>query len=175
MRLRWKFWDREPSEREKHELEWAGYCSYCGTLCPCFADHPPGSDARYLPFRLRPQWNESRYQGYELREMYGEDFPLFRDELAPPGWQPKPKPVKLSERWIFSQQNRFRSELNEVYTGRDGQPNAYGTVLVEKFNPQYPTITLETLPVICMHGGSGWLCGSCAWEMQQKHGQVEAK
>jgi hypothetical protein len=57
---------------------------------------------------------------------------------------------------------RFTYPDFERYVGADGQLNAYGTVVCEKINTDYPTIVLETLPVICMHGGSAWLCGSCA-------------
>lgn len=36
------------------------------------------------------------------------------------------------------------------------EQNAYGTVLS------------DGLPVICMHGGSGWLCASCALKIYEE-------
>ncbi len=166
---------REPSDEEKHEMEWAGYCSFHKTLCPCTLEHPSGVQHRLIPFRIRPRWNEDRYQGYELRDMYGDDFPLFRDELPPLGWEPKPKPVKLAERYVFSDSNPTRARLEHVERGSDGLPNAWGTVLVEQFRSETPDITLRTLPVTCGHGGSMWLCSSCASELKQRYNNAQKR
>jgi hypothetical protein len=57
---------------------------------------------------------------------------------------------------------RFLYPGFERHVGMDGRPNAFGYVMSEKRNSDYPSIVLETLPVICMCGGSNWLCQSCA-------------
>ena len=63
----------------------------------------------------------------------------------------------------------FREQISQgtgLQTGTDGRLNAYGTLISEEYDPNYPTLTLRTLPVICGHGGSAWLCASCADQLE---------
>lgn len=46
------------------------------------------------------------------------------------------------------------------YIGNDGQVNHYGLLAVAKYNTR-TNLRLEVIPLICGHGGSQWLCGSC--------------
>ena len=144
---------------EKKEMNlWGSYCSKHGVMVPCRGEH--GSEERAIPFRMYPKAGESRFTGYELRDMYGGDFPLFREEVAPIWWRPRPIPAKLSTRYIRTNVARFNA--GERLAGTDGRINAYGFVIAEDYHPEQPDITLKTLPVVCGCGGSAWLCQSCA-------------
>lgn len=57
---------------------------------------------------------------------------------------------------------RFTYPGFKRFIGSDGELNAYGTVVCQRFSDKYPDLVLETIPVICLHGGSAWLCASCA-------------
>jgi hypothetical protein len=73
---------------------------------------------------------------------------------------------RLSERYAFDRERSYDTVVQQRHPGPDGRPNAFGAVVVEKFNSDYPSIILETIPVICMHGGSAWLCRSCAEQIK---------
>ena len=53
----------------------------------------------------------------------------------------------------------FTGAAFERLIGSDGRLNAFGTVVCEK---RSNSLVLETTPVICGHGGSQWLCATCA-------------
>jgi hypothetical protein len=57
---------------------------------------------------------------------------------------------------------KFSEVLNgERFIGSDGKPNAYGYVVsVYRVRPGFEIF--KDYPVICGHGGSAWLCGTCA-------------
>lgn len=74
----------------------------------------------------------------------------------------------IRQRMVFVESSRFRDRLpSDLRKSPDYMfRNAYGTVLSETVNDNYPTLVIETLPVICGCGGSQWLCRECAMTLQ---------
>lgn len=73
----------------------------------------------------------------------------------PPTQPEPPAPVAKSGSYVCVGWSKYRSNLRAQCTPLEMQDNAYGTLLWE--DPSG-----ERFPAVCGHGGSMWLCASCA-------------
>jgi len=77
-------------------------------------------------------------------------------------------PSQLKYRYRRVATSSFREDIARrcgLQLGLDGRGNAYGTLVAEEYHQEDPSVVVRTLPVICGHGGSGWLCSGCADRM----------